>query len=78
MAIESNMLALGVQAPNFNLPDTISGKEISLGELKSNKAILVMFICNHCPYVIHVNKGLVQLANDYIIKGVSFIAISSI
>ena len=75
MAIESNMLKLGVQAPNFTLPDTISGMEISFGELKSSKATLVMFICNHCPYVIHVNEGLVHLANDYIIKGVSFIAI---
>jgi len=73
----SNMLALGTKAPEFSLPDTISGKTVSLQELRSDKATVVMFICNHCPYVIHVNKGLVKLATDYQEKGVSFIAISA-
>ena len=77
MAIESNMLPLGTRAPEFTLLDTVSGENMSLRDLKSEKATLVMFICNHCPYVIHVNKGLVQLANDYLTKGVSLIAISS-
>jgi thiol-disulfide isomerase/thioredoxin len=76
-AIESNMMPLGTKAPNFNLPDTISGEQKSLSELKSDKATVVMFICNHCPFVKHVQQGLVQLANDYIRRGVSFIAISS-
>ena len=71
------MLPLGVSAPSFNLPDTVSDKLVSLDDLKSEKATLVMFLCNHCPYVKHVNKGLVDLANDYMKKGVSFIAISS-
>ncbi|NND77775.1 MAG: thioredoxin family protein [Flavobacteriales bacterium] len=74
---ESTMLPLGTIAPSFELLDTISDKRLSLDELKSEKATVIMFICNHCPYVIHVNEGLVTLANDYIPKGVSFIAISS-
>ena len=74
---ESNMLPLGSEAPPFSLPDVISGKVLRLEDLASDKATVVMFICNHCPYVIHVNDELVRLANDYIPKGVSFIAISS-
>ncbi len=76
-AIESNMMPLGTKAPDFNLPDIVSGKNKSLKELKSDKATVVMFICNHCPFVKHVQKELVKLANDYIPKGISFIAISS-
>ncbi|MDQ3016078.1 MAG: thioredoxin family protein [Bacteroidota bacterium] len=74
---ESNMLPLGSVAPRFELPDTVSGKNIRLEELASDQATVVMFICNHCPYVIHVNDELVRLANDYIKKGVAFVAISS-
>ena len=77
MAKESNMLPLGTLAPDFELPDTVSGRSFKLNDLASDKASLVMFICNHCPYVKHVNKGLVDLARDYMPKGVSFIAISS-
>ena len=73
----SSMLALGTKAPNFELLDTVSGKIVSLNELKSDKATVVMFICNHCPYVKHIQGELVQLAKDYQAKGVSFIAISS-
>lgn len=73
----SNMLPLGTEAPEFKLPDTVSGEELSLEEMRSEKATVIMFICNHCPYVKHVQKGLVELANDYIPKGVSFIAINS-
>ncbi|MFK7798065.1 MAG: thioredoxin family protein [Aureispira sp.] len=74
---ESNMLELGVEAPDFSLLDTISGKEISLETIKSDKATVVMFTCNHCPYVIHINNELVQLATEYQAKGVAFVAISS-
>jgi peroxiredoxin len=74
---ESNMLALGTTAPDFALRDTVSGKEMSLDDLKSDKATVVMFICNHCPYVIHINEQLVKLATEYQAKGVAFIAISS-
>lgn len=73
----SNMLALGTTAPHFKLTDTISGKEMSLQTLKGAKGTVVMFICNHCPFVIHINEGLVKIALDYQSKGVSFIAISS-
>ena len=73
----SNMLPLGTIAPGFNLPDTISGNTLNLNDLKSEKATVVMFLCNHCPYVLHVNEVLVKLAKEYQEKGVSFIAISS-
>ncbi len=73
----SHMLALGTEAPDFTLPDVVSGELRSLAELKSDKATVIMFICNHCPYVKHVNPELVRLANDYIPKSVSFVAISS-
>lgn len=73
----SNMLPLGTKAPNFNLPDTADGKSKSLNELKGITGTLVMFICNHCPFVVHVNTQLVQLAKDYKAKGINCIAISS-
>lgn len=73
----SNMLPLGTVAPNFELLDTISEEKKSLQELKGTKATVIFFICNHCPFVIHVNDQLVKLANDYASRGVAFIAISS-
>ncbi len=73
----SNMLPLGTRAPHFILPDTISGKTLNLAELKSEAATVIMFICNHCPYVKHVRYELARLANDYQPRGVAFIAISS-
>ena len=73
----SNMLPLGTTAPKFNLIDTKDNRTKSLSELKGTTGTLVMFICNHCPFVIHVNKQLVQLANTYKLKGVNCIAISS-
>ena len=73
----STMVALGTKAPDFNLPDTVPEKPISLNEAKGNVATVTMFICNHCPFVKHVNAELVRLANDYKNKGVGFIAISS-
>jgi peroxiredoxin len=73
----SQMLPLGTKAPDFKLQDTGSGEMLSLSQLASKQATVVMFICNHCPYVRHVQTELKRLANDYIPKGVSFIAISS-
>ena len=70
------MIPLGTTAPDFNLPDTISGKLVKLDDIKSDIATVIMFLCNHCPYVKHINKGLVQLYNDYFPKGISFAAIS--
>ena len=74
---ESNMLPIGTLAPDFTLPDTVSDKSLSLHGLKPAQATVIMFICNHCPYVLHVKDELVRLAHDYQPKGVSFIAISS-
>lgn len=73
----SNILPLGTQAPDFQLPDVRSGKMIHLEEIKSEQATVIMFICNHCPYVKHVKNELVRLAQDYQPKGVSFAAISA-
>ncbi len=75
---ESNMLPLGTPAPDFCLPDTISGRKISLQEIAAGKAaVVVMFLCNHCPYVIHVNPEIVRLAHDYQARNVAFVGISS-
>lgn len=70
-------IPLGYTAPDFELLDTTSGQHKKLAHLKGEKGTVVMFICNHCPYVKHVNQQLVQLANDYIPQGIGFIAISS-
>ena len=71
------MIPLGSKAPSFNLHDVTSEKTYTLNDLASKEATVIMFICNHCPYVKHINTGLVQLAYDYQQKGVSFIAINS-
>jgi peroxiredoxin len=76
-ATPSAMLALGTIAPAFTLPDTVSGGELSLDDLKSDIATVVMFICNHCPFVIHVREELARLASEYQARGVAFIAINA-
>ncbi len=73
----SNMLSLNSNAPEFKLLDTVSGKEKSLKNLKGINGTVIAFICNHCPYVIHVNPTLVKISNNYRSKGINFIAISS-
>lgn len=73
----SNMLPLGTKAPYFSLSDTISGNTLNLNDLKGETGTVIMFICNHCPFVIHINEELVRLANDYSEKGINCIAISS-
>ncbi|MGY0392922.1 thioredoxin family protein [Bizionia sp. KMM 8389] len=73
----SNMLPLGTQAPKFSLIDTISKEKVTLQSAKGLQATVIMFICNHCPFVKHVNAQLVKLAKDYKSKGVNLIAISS-
>ncbi|WP_179344891.1 thioredoxin family protein [Winogradskyella ursingii] len=73
----SNMLPLGTKAPEFELLDTKDNNKKSLDHLKGLKGTLIMFICNHCPFVKHVNSELSQLAKDYIAKGIKCIAISS-
>ncbi len=74
---ESNMLPLGTAAPDFKLPDTVSGKTLTLHDVAGAKATVFIFSCNHCPYVIHVNPEIVRLSNDYLPKGVGFVAISA-
>jgi peroxiredoxin len=73
----SQMLPLGTKAPNFALLDVISQQVCSLNELKSNIATVIMFICNHCPYVKHLQTELVDLALRYQAQNIAFIAINS-
>lgn len=73
----SNMMALGTKAPDFNLLNTVDDANESLGELKGVKGTVIMFICNHCPFVKHVNAELSKLAKDIKSKGIECIAINS-
>ncbi len=73
----SNMLPLGTVAPDFNLPDTVTDKNIGLKDIESTKGTVIMFICNHCPYVIHIQDEIANMAREYSEKGISFVAISS-
>ncbi|MBT4880859.1 MAG: thioredoxin family protein [Alphaproteobacteria bacterium] len=73
----SNMLPLGTVAPDFELLDVLSSQRKSIQDLKSEKGTVVMFICNHCPFVKHVQEALVKVAKDYTDKGIAFIAINS-
>jgi len=70
-------IELGYLAPDFILPEPLTAKNRNLNELKGKVATVVMFICNHCPYVKHINNALVELSNEYLTKGISFIAINS-
>jgi peroxiredoxin len=72
----STMLPLGTRAPDFRLPDT-DGKIVALDDFANAPALLVIFLCNHCPYVKHVRDQLVSLAKDYQAKGVAVVGISS-
>lgn len=74
---ESNMLPLGTAAPDFTLPDTVSGQDVSLADVQGEKGTLIMFLCNHCPYVIHVNEELVRIAEAYAPQGIGIVGISS-
>ena len=73
----SNPYPKGVTAPDFVLTDVVSEKEIALQSIKGDRGTVIFFICNHCPFVIHINKELVRMANEYGSKGIGFIAISS-
>jgi peroxiredoxin len=74
---ESAMLPLGTPAPDFRLSDTVSGKTLSFDDIAGTRATLVMFICNHCPFVKHVLDELVRLGKDYAGEAVGMVAISS-
>ncbi|MCI0677093.1 MAG: thioredoxin family protein, partial [Phycisphaerales bacterium] len=75
-ATPSTMSSLGAKAPSFRLPDT-NGKLVSLDDFKTAPALLVMFICNHCPFVKHVRSELAKLGRDYQKRGAAIVAISS-
>lgn len=77
MAQQSTQIALGSRAHNFALLDTVSDKIVTLQDVASPNATVIMFICNHCPYVMHILPELTQLANEYKSKGVSFVAINA-
>ena len=70
------MLPLGTAAPDFQLPDT-NGKTVALADFKGRPALLVIFMCNHCPYVKHIRAGLAQLARDYLPRGAAIVGINS-
>ena len=70
------MLPLGTTAPDFKLPDT-TGKMIALADFKHHAALLVIFLCNHCPYVVHIRSGLAQQARDYAPRNVGIVGINS-
>jgi len=73
----STMLDLGTQAPDFSLPDVVTGKTVSLATFEGKKALAVTFICRHCPFVKHVQHELARLGKDYLDKDVAIVAISS-
>lgn len=73
----SRMMPLGTPAPDFALPDAVSGDVVMLEDVRGRVATVVMFICNHCPYVKHVEHELVQLGRDYADRGIGFVAISA-
>jgi peroxiredoxin len=73
----STMLPLGTTAPDFQLPDVVSGKIISLDTFAGKQALLVMFICRHCPFVKHVQAELAQIGQDYVNANVGIVAISA-
>lgn len=73
----STMLELGTDAPDFSLPDVVTGDQISLADFEDSEALLVIFMCNHCPYVKNIKQGLVELADDYSEEELAIVAISS-
>lgn len=73
----SNMIPLGTLAPDFKLQDTVSGDKLTLDKCKGLNGTVVMFICNHCPFVLHINDKIAKLAKEYKAKGIEFVAISS-
>jgi peroxiredoxin len=75
-AVNSTMLPLGTSAPDFRLPDT-NGKLISLADFKGAPALVVLFICNHCPYVIHIRSELARACRDFQARGIAVVGISS-
>lgn len=76
-AATSTMLALGTPVPDFDLPDTVNGNRLSIHDVSGRKALVVMFICNHCPYVVHIQQGLADFGRDYSEADVAIVGISA-
>lgn len=74
---QSATFTLGTQAPEFCLPDVVGGNEVCLKDIAGHKATVVMFVCNHCPYVRHIIDGIVTLANDYWDHDIGMVAINA-
>lgn len=77
MAVPSTMTALGTEAPPFALPDVTTGRQVRLEDFAERQALLVMFICRHCPYVAHVREGLARMGSDYVDADVAIVAIGA-
>ncbi len=73
----TTIIPLGFQAPSFELPDSVSGKTLSFNDVKGEKGTVVVFMCNHCPFVIHILDELVKVAHQFLDHGIGFVAISS-
>ncbi len=73
----STMVPLGTEAAPFSLPDTVSGRSVSLEDFQEGSGLLVMFLCNHCPFVKHIQEGLAAFAREYQERGLASVAISS-
>ncbi|MGB8167371.1 MAG: thioredoxin family protein [Chthoniobacteraceae bacterium] len=76
-ATNSTMLALGTAAPDFSLPDVATGRPFALSDFASNEALLVIFLCAHCPYVIHVAPELARIGRDYAGRSLAIVAITA-
>ncbi|MGA2052021.1 MAG: thioredoxin family protein [Opitutales bacterium] len=77
VAVHSTMLPLGTAAPDFTLPDVVTGRTVRLADFAGSPALLVAFICNHCPYVIHLRTPLAALIKEFQPRGLAAVAISS-
>src|SRR5438105_1633279 len=77
MAEQSTMIAIGASAPEFELPDVVSGQTYRLDSFSAQPILLVAFLCRHCPYVVHVKEEIARLADDYQPRGVAVVGISS-
>jgi peroxiredoxin len=73
----STMLELGTVAPDFSLPNPASGQRVAMEDFNDAPALLVIFICNHCPFVIHIREALVEFAREYQPRGLAIVAISA-
>jgi peroxiredoxin len=77
MAVSSTMLPLGTPAPHFALTDVASGRTVAIADFATERALLVVFLCAHCPYVVHVQPELARIAQDYAGRGVAIVGITS-